>query len=164
MINKTFPITEKLLSHILSAMQTMLDLLNRESENLVLRSDPHALSNIVSNKRELVSLLEDYTKQLDQILATEKLSANHQGIYQYLEKAQSAGINIGDTRSCWSSITALSKKCRSLNEQNSASIDLLSRHTQRAIQLLKGKSQQSATYGADGNTKSQVFSHTMISV
>ena len=164
MIEKTYPITEKVLASTLSAVQKLFELLNKESENLVLKTDPVALSTIVAHKREVVTQLELFSDQLGQLLETEKLAADHAGIDQYLNIAQTAGINIGDSRICWSSITALSKKCRILNEQNGASIDLLSRHTQRAIQILKGKSQMANTYGPDGSARSEIFSHTLISV
>lgn len=164
MIEKTFPITEKILGSTLSSVQKLFELLNRESESLILKSDPATLSLIVANKKEVVVELELYSKQLGQVLATEKLAADHDGIQQYLNIAQSAGIHISDCRACWSNITALLKKCRTLNDQNGASIDLLSRHTQRAIQILKGKSQTTNTYGPDGSARSEMFSHTLISV
>jgi len=164
MIEKTFPITEKLLNSGFIAIQKLLELLNAESESLAQKTDPAILSGIAADKREVVAHLEQFSAQLGQILATENLSANHEGINHYLSKAQAVGIDIGDTRSCWANITALSKKCRTLNEQNGASIDLLSRHTKRALEILKGKSQLASTYGPDGSTRSELFSHTLISV
>ncbi len=164
MIEKTFPITENLLNNGFNATQKLLELLNSESENLGKQTDPNALLLIANNKRDVVSQLELFSKQLGQVLATEKLIANHEGINTYFTKAEAAGINIGESRTCWSNITALSKKCRMLNEQNGACIDLLSRNTQRALQILRGKSQLASTYGPDGSTRSELFSHTLISV
>jgi len=164
MIEKTFPITEKLLSNGLTATQKLLELLNTESDNLRQKIDPNALSIIAANKKEVVVQLEQFSKQLGQVLATEKLTVGHDGINSYLGKAQSVGINIENSRNCWANITALSKKCRALNEQNGAGIDLLSRHTQRSLQILRGKSQLASTYGPDGSTRSELFSHTLISV
>lgn len=164
MIEKTFPITEKLLDNGLKATQQLLELLNQEADYLRQKTDPLALSAIVANKREIIVQLEQFSKQLGQVLATEKLVANHDGIHDYLLKAQSAGISIDGSRNCWANITALLKKCRALNEQNGAGIDLLSRHTQRSLQILRGKSQLASTYGPDGSTRSELFSHTLISV
>jgi flagella synthesis protein FlgN len=164
MIEKTFPITEKLLSNGLNATQKLLELLNAESDNLRQNSDPNALSVIAADKRGVVVQLEQFSTQLGQVLATEKLAADHDGINSYLTKAQAAGISIGESRNCWTNITALLKKCRTLNEQNGAGIDLLSRHTQRSLQILRGKSQLASTYGPDGSTRSELFSHTLISV
>lgn len=164
MIEKTFPITENLLNNGLNASQKLLELLNSESENLGQSTDPTALLSIANNKRDVVSQLEVFSKQLGQVLATEKLIANHEGVNAYLGKAEAAGINIGKSKTCWANITAISKKCRIINEQNGACIELLSRNTQRALQILKGKSQLASTYGPDGSTRSELFSNTLISV
>ena len=164
MIQQTFPITENVLSNGLKASQQLLDLLNAESENLAHSTDPHALTAIADSKKAVVSELELFTQQLTQLLATEQLTVNHQGITRYLGKAQAAGLNINHSHSCWINITAISQKCRTLNEQNGACIALLSRHTQRALQILRGKPQTGNTYGADGATRSELFSRTLISV
>lgn len=164
MIEKTFPITEKLLNNGLIATQKLLELLNAESDILGQKIDPSSLSLIAANKKDVVIQLEQFSSQLGQVLATEKLVANHDGISNYLSKARTAGISITDSERCWANITALSKKCRTLNEQNGAGIDLLSRHSQRSLQILRGKSQLTTTYGPDGSTRSELFSHTLISV
>jgi flagella synthesis protein FlgN len=164
MIEKTFPIAEKLLNNGLMAAQRLLELLHGEADILSKKVDPEALTLMVAKKKEVVVLLEEFSKQLGQVLATEKLTADHSGIEQYLLKAQLAGINIGESRGSWANITALSKKCRTLNEQNGAGIELLSRHTQRALQIVKGKSPQVSTYGRDGAARSEQFSHRLISV
>lgn len=164
MIEKTFPITESLLSNGLKTSQQLLDLLNSESESLAQKTDPALLSLIASNKKAVVDQLELFSKQLGQILATERLAVGHDGVQLYLSKAQAAGMQTGYSRTCWANITAVSKKCRTINEQNGASIELLSRHTERAIQILKGKSQLTSTYGPDGSTRSELFSRTLVSV
>lgn len=164
MIEKTFPITEKLLSNGLKSTQKLLELLNTEYEQLKQKTDAVSLANLATRKREMVTQLEQFSKQLGQVLATEQLTLNQDGVFIYLSKAQSVGINITQSSRSWLDITALSKKCRSLNEQNGASIDLLSRHTQRSLHVLRGKSQLTNTYGPDGSTRSELFSHTLVSV
>lgn len=164
MIEKTFPITEKLLSNGLKSAQKLLELLNAEYEQLQQKADTVSLTTLATQKRDMVSQLEQFSKQLGQVLATEQLHMNQEGVFSYLSKAQSAGINIAGSSKVWIDITALSKKCRSLNEQNGASIDLLSRHTQRSLLILRGKSPLTNTYGPDGSTRSELFSHTLISV
>lgn len=164
MIEKTFPITEKLLSSGLKSTQKLFDLLNHEYEQLKRKTDPGLLMATAGNKKEMVAQLEQFSKQLGQVLATEKLTISQDGIKSYFDKAQAMGIDIASGWQCWLDITELSRKCRSLNEQNGASIDLLSRHTQRSLQILRGKSQLTTTYGPDGTTRSVLFSHTLISV
>jgi flagella synthesis protein FlgN len=164
MIEKTYPITEKLLSNGLKLTLNLLELLKAECRQLKAKTDPALLSTLAESKKELVNQLEQFSKQLGQVLATEKLVVNQDGVLSYLAKAKAAGINISESSNSWMNITALSKTCRTLNEQNGASIDLLSRHAQRSLQILRGKTLLTSTYGPDGTTRSELFSHTLISV
>lgn len=164
MIEKTFPIAEKLLSNGLKLTQKLFELLNAEYEQLKAKGDPTTIASLAAHKKDVVAQLEQFAKQLAQVLATEKLLISQEGIQNYLAKAKASGINIGESHRCWLDIAALTKTCRTLNEKNGASIDLLSRHTQRTLQVLRGKSQLATTYGPDGSTRSELFSHTLISV
>lgn len=164
MIDKTFPITEKLLSNGLKSTQKLFELLQAEYEQLKTRTDPNALSDLAALKRNVVGQLEQFSKQLGQVLATEKLLVSQEGMQQYLATAKASGLNIAESQRSWQEIVTLSKNCRSLNEKNGASIDLLGRHTQRAMQILRGKPQLHTTYGPDGCTRSELFSHTLVSV
>ncbi len=164
MIEKTFPITEKLLANGLKTSQKLYELLHSESEQLKQYAEPNRLVSLAGSKKETVSQLEQFSKQLGQILATEKLLVSQEGIKNYLTKAKASGISVAETWRNWLAIADLAKKSRLLNEQNGASIDLLSRHTQRSLQILRGKSSLATTYGPDGSTRSELFSHTLISV
>ncbi|WP_446809880.1 flagella synthesis protein FlgN [Methylomonas sp. 2BW1-5-20] len=164
MIEKTYQITEKLLNNGLKATQNLHDLLSAEAVNLKQKADADAISALASHKKDLVAQLELFTKQLGQVLATEQLVVSNDGIKNYLVKAKAAGINISESWSCWNRIVRLSQTCRAINEQNGASIALLSRHTQRSLQILRGKSPLTATYGPDGVARNELFSHTLISV
>lgn len=164
MIEKTFPITEKLLNNALQNLEKLQELLNKEAEHLGKCTDPIVLSVIVEKKREQIINLEKFTDHLGQVLATENLLANQDGVKQYFNKAQVNGINTTASQQCWDTISERSKFCRQLNEQNGACIDLLNRHTQRAIQILKGKPQATHTYGPDGKSRDELFSRPLISV
>ncbi|MEY4720202.1 MAG: hypothetical protein RL563_2820 [Pseudomonadota bacterium] len=164
MIEKTFPITEKLLETGLRGTQKLFELLSHEHEQLKQGRNPDLLSALAQDKRDAVTQLEQFSKQFGQVLATEKLIMGVDGISHYFDKAKQAHFNIAHAWQTWLSITDLSKKCRLINEQNGASIALLSRHTQRSLQLLRGKSQLATTYGPDGSTRSELFSQTRISV
>jgi flagella synthesis protein FlgN len=164
MINKTYPITEKLLNNGLDLSRTLLDLLTKEADNLKQNADSTSISNIANNKKETVSQLEQFSKQLTQVLATEKLLLSPSGIADYFKKAETANLNTSTSTLLWKKIISISKKCRLLNEKNGASINLLAQHTQRALHILKGKSQQTTTYGPDGSTYSVRSSHSLVSV
>ena len=164
MIDKTFPIAEKLLANGVKLTEKLFELLHAEYEQLQRKTDPVAISVLANNKKETVLQLEQFTKQLGQVLATEKQPFNQEGIMGYMAKAKAANINIAGPLQHWLEIAELSQKCRALNEQNGASIDLLSRHTLRSLRVLRGQSQLASTYGPDGSTRSELFSHTLISV
>jgi len=164
MIKKTYPITEELLSKGLILSHKLFETLSQEAGNLKNKTAPETLSDLATNKKEIVSQLEQFSKQLSQLLATENLPLNQEGIKEYFQKARTSGLQVADALTQWQQITTISVKCRSLNEQNGASIDLLIRHNQRSLQILRGKSQLSATYGPDGSTKTEQFSHSLVSV
>lgn len=164
MIDKTYPITEKLLSNGLKLTQKLYELLTAEQAQLKQKTEPVVFSALAAQKKEVVLQLEQFTKHLAQVLATEKLTISQEGVICYLSKAKAANLNIAESSQYWLHITAISRKCRALNEQNGAGIDLLTRYTQRSLQVLRGKSQLATTYGPDGSTRSELFSHTLISV
>jgi flagella synthesis protein FlgN len=164
MINKTYPITEKLLKKGLLSSLKLLDLLTREADNLKKNADSTAISTIAANKKETVTQLDQFSKQLSQVLATEKLQMSPSGVSEYFKKAEEVKLNTSDSTNLWKEIIAISKQCRLLNEKNGASINLLAQHTQRSLQILKGKSQQATTYGPDGSTYSERLSHSLVSV
>ncbi len=164
MIEKTYPITEKLFANGLKLTQNLFELLKAEYQQLKQKTDPASIASLAERKKDIVTQLEQFSKQLGQVLATEKLLVNQEGVLGYLAKAKAAGINVAELSDSWLNITTLSKACQALNEQNGASIDLLSRHTQRSLHILRGKTQLTTTYGPDGSTRSELFSHTLISV
>lgn len=164
MITKTFPITEKLLKNGLNLSLKLLDLLTKEAENLKKNTDSATISNIAAYKKETVSQLDQFSKQMTQILATEKLQMSPVGVADYFQKANKEKLNTSGPTNLWQEIISISQQCRLLNERNGASINLLVQHTQRSLHILKGKSQQATTYGPDGSTYSERLSHSLVSV
>ncbi len=164
MINKTYPIAEKLLNTGLNLSSKLLNLLTTEAESLKQQTDSTVISNIAHNKKETVSQLDLFSKKMSQVLATEKLQMSPSGIEEYFKKAKSVNLNISRSTTLWQEILSISRQCKLLNEKNGASINLLAQHTHRSLQIIKGKSQQATTYGRDGSTYSERLSNTLISV
>lgn len=164
MIEKTFPITEKLLDTGISLNQQLYDLLTQEAEKLKDRRAPEHLTLLANNKKQIVAQLDQFAKQLAQILLTEQLSVNQTDIAQYFQIAQNAGLDVANAIEQWQAITKLGKNCQVLNEHNGAAIDLLLRHNHRSLQVLRGKSQFGATYGPDGTTRAASLSQSLVSV
>lgn len=164
MIQKTLPITGKLIINAIQITEQLLQKLNAEAGVLKVGKPALMIQEFANQKQELVSQLNRFSTQLSQILATEKLPQGIGGIKQYFILAKNAGLATDEITQQWSKLSSLSKKCRRLNEQNGASIELLSRHTERALHIIKGKPLVANTYGPDGTTKSDLYSRPLISV
>jgi len=164
MIEKTWPITEKLILNALHLTEQLYEQLTREADTL--KHPPHTelINDIATHKKQLVMQLEQFNTQCGQILATEKLPNNQEGIKTYFQRAENSGLRAVESINNWAQIQFICAECRTLNEQNGAGIELLAYHTKRSLHILKGKSLLSSTYGPDGTAQSDPFTHTLISV
>jgi flagella synthesis protein FlgN len=164
MIKKTYPITEQLILNALQLAQQLHQELNREADALKNTQQAELINNIAANKKQLVVQLEQFNTQITQVLATEQLPNNQESIKEYFNRAKAAGLITAESVDNWAQLMIVCAECRNLNEQNGAGIDLLSRHTKRSLDILKGKPAVATTYGSDGSTQSERHSHTLISV
>lgn len=164
MIEKTYPITEKLILNALQLAQQLRQELDREADAIKKTQQAELINNIAANKKQLAAQLEQFSTQLTQVLATEKLPNNQESVSEYFKRAETAGLLTAESMDNWAQLMLVCTECRSLNDQNGASIDLLSRHSKRSLDILKGKSELTNTYGSDGSTQSDRHSHTLISV
>lgn len=164
MIKQTYPITEKLILNALQLAQQLHQELNLEADALKKTQQAELINNIAANKKQLAVQLEQFNTQLSQVLATEKLPNNQESIKEYFKRAETAGLLTSESIGNWAQLMLVCAECRSLNEQNGAGIDLLSRHTKRSMDILKGKPEFANTYGADGSTQSDRYTRTLISV
>lgn len=164
MIEKTYPITEQLILNALQLAQQLRQELSIESGALKKTHQAELINNIAANKKQLVAQLEQFNAQLTQVLATEKLPNDQDSIKEYFRRAETAGLFTAESVGNWTQLMLICAECRNLNEQNGAGIDLLSRHTKRSLDILKGKPEVANTYGSDGSTQSDRYSRTLISV
>jgi len=164
MIKQTYPITEQLILNALQLAQQLYHELNREADALKDLHQAELISSIAANKKQLVMQLEQFNTQIAQILATEKLPNDQDSIKEYFNRAETAGLSTAESVGNWTQLMLVCAKCRNLNEQNGAGIDLLSRHTKRSLDILKGKPEFANTYGSDGSAQSDRYSRPLISV
>lgn len=164
MIEKTYPITEQLIFNALQLAQQLHLELKQEADALKQTTQADLINNIAANKKQLVAQLEQFNTQLTQVLATEKLSNDQDSVKEYFKRAESAGLLPAASINNWAQLMLVCAECKSLNEQNGASINLLSRHTKRSLDILKGKPESTNTYGSDGSTQSDRYSRPLISV
>lgn len=164
MIKQTYPITEQLILNALQLAQQLYQELNREADALKNLHQAELISSIATNKKQLVVQLEQFNTQIAQVLATEKLPNDQGSIKEYFNRAETAGLSTAESAGNWTQLMLVCAECRNLNEQNGAGIDLLSRHTKRSLDILKGKPEFANTYGSDGSAQSDRYSRTLISV
>lgn len=164
MIDKTFPIVEQLIDSGLQLSENLNQLLRQETDTLKQISVAAELNDITRKKQQLIDGLNLFSNHLGQILTTEQLPNNRLGIETYLARANDAGQASSQATKNWHRMAQLTHDNQSLNDQNGASIDLLLKRTQQSLNILKGTSQTSHTYGPDGSTKSDTASATIISV
>lgn len=164
MIEKTFPLTEQLLTQGFQLTQQLYQQLKEEEALLKIAKSIEKVSVIAAQKQGIVTQLNQFTKQLEKILNTQQLSAASEDMLRYIEIAKDAGFDIVETQRTWLKLLELSKKCRELNERNGACLTLLARHTQRSLNILKGKTNTVNTYSQDGSTETDLSTHALISV
>jgi flagella synthesis protein FlgN len=161
MIEKTWLAAEKLLLNILITTKQLHQQLVQETGILKTGLPPELIDQCTARKKQLVNQLEELHSQVSQLLASAQLPNNQDGINRYLQQAEAAAFPVAETLANWKQIQQLCAECKTLNEQNGASIELLSLHAKRSLDILKGKSQAANTYGRDGVTQSDALTHTL---
>ena len=164
MIEHTFPIAEQLIANASQLAQRLYQQLTQEAESLVRTPQASFINFVASNKRELVTQLDMFNRQLEQILAAEQLPHSPEGVDAYFQLASIAGLSVDEVQSNWQKLINLCSDCKRLNEQNGASIDILARNTKRTLHILKGKSEIPTSYGPDGTIVSDFNNGTLVSV
>lgn len=164
MIEHTFPIAEQLVANALQLAQRLYQQLSQESESLIRTPQASFLSTVANNKRELVTQLDLFNKQLEQILTAEQLPYSSDGVNAYFQLVEISGVSANALKTNWGKLIQLCNDCKHLNEQNGASIDILARNNQRTLHILKGKSENITSYGRDGAVISDFQNNTFVSV
>ena len=164
MIEHTFPIAEQLIFNALQLTQRLHQQLNQEAEGLVRTPQSGFINTVANNKRDLVTQLDLFNKQLEQILAAEQLPHSQHGVNSYFQMATIANLSCDTIKKNWEAMMDLCTACKHLNEQNGASIDILARSNKRTLHIIKGKSEVVTSYGRDGSTISELQNSTFVSV
>lgn len=161
MIENTWATAEKLILNTLILTKQLHQQLAQEADILKTGQQPELIDQSTIQKKQLINQLESLHSQFSQLLASEHLPNNQEGIQLYLQRAETAALSTKETLANWRQIQQLCAECKSLNEQNGASIELLSLHAKRSLDILKGKSQAANIYGRNGVTQSDALTHTL---
>ncbi|MDT8406782.1 MAG: flagellar protein FlgN [Methylococcales bacterium] len=163
MIDKTFPLTERLFKQLLADSTAFLGELKQEQALLKPPVDTAKLDLVIQQKNQSLSQLNTGFGRLQQVLASERLSYNLESVASYLSKAAAAGFDTAQALELWQQIVRLSEQSQRLNDQNGIRIEALLRHNKQALSILKGQAGTAHSYGRDGATQNIPQSHTHFS-
>jgi flagellar biosynthesis protein FlgN len=161
MTKETWLVAESLVLNILLLAKQLHQQLSQEAEILKSSPQPANLDSVTDNKKQLVSRLEELNLQLSQVLAAEKLPNDQHGMNAFFQKAAMAGLLTPEMVNNWQHTQLICTECKMLNEHNGASIDLLSQHAKRSLDILKGKPHGTNIYGRDGVSQRDRLDHTL---
>lgn len=153
--------TEQLVADILVLAKQLHQQLAQEADILKSALQPGDLDRCTAHKTQLLGQLEGLNRQFSEILARAGLPDDQSGINAYFQRAAADGLAAADTVARWREIQQTCTQCRSLNESNGASIDVLSQHAKRSLDILKGKNGGAIAYGRDGAPKNDPLTHTL---
>ncbi len=162
--------TEKDSQNFKGLLQSILNLnqqLNQSllEESLVLKQSlsAEALDTIASQKTLLVVKLDQSTKALTRLIPEASISNIGLDIIRHIESLAINKAIQDELKTCWLSVEQIMSNNQGLNEQNGATIELLSRHQRRRLQILSGQTPTTQTYGPDGSSRYGLSSKSLAS-
>lgn len=153
----------EILRHTLDEVSILHDLLLQESQALAGRQVDE-ISSLAEKKQESVNRIQHQTNLQNSFFESKQIPAGETGFNRYLEQFGEEDPHLLELRTCRENITSRLEQCKVLNERNGACIELMNRHTRRAIDILRKQGNQPCTYGPDGNTRQISVSRARISV
>jgi len=139
------PVASRLQEEV-GVLKAFVDLLQKEQRVLV-SGDPEVLLPLSVEKNTLASRLAAFANQRTLALAAAGLTANREGMEQWLKK-QPAG-----TSRLWQEFVSLAEEARSLNDLNGKLITEKLSHNHQALSTLTAASEHAAIYGPDGQAR-----------
>ncbi len=130
----------------LTEVNILRDLLQQESQAL---SD-----RLVDQIESVAEKKQESTIRIDQLV-------NVQRFFEQFDENDSA---FNELRTYQEKIIKTLETCKALNERNGARVEIMSRYTRRAIDILRNPGNQQCTYGPDGSTQKITISRTRASV
>jgi len=149
--------------NLLRAIKTLNKLLLRETDALDTKSST-SLETIAGDKEQIIERINNLTHQQNEFLGKFNLSGHKEGLATYLEQATKNDPKLAKLRIYWSKVTVALEQCQQLNQQNGARIELLNRHTERSLDILRGQSHLPYTYGPTGEKQKERTNQSAISV
>ena len=132
----------------LVSLREFVVILQNEQDALTL-GDAERLNLLLADKTRLATRLAACANERTRLLASLALSADRDGMKQWLSRPQSDAPNLGKT---WEEILTQATRAQELNANNGILIASRLQHNQQALNALLAASNQAALYGPDGQT------------
>jgi flagellar biosynthesis protein FlgN len=149
--------------HTLNELNTLLNLLQLENQALVDRHVDH-IKSVAEKKQRSVTRIDHLTSVQSQLLKIDQHASLETGLKRLFEQFDANDSAFYELKSYQEEIRRSLAACKVLNERNGVHVAIMSRHTSRAIDLLRNPGNQPCTYGPDGNTQKISISNSRISV
>jgi flagella synthesis protein FlgN len=148
-----------LISEILKLTRLMSKLLSKESTTLK-ENRPETLNELIEHKKQVAQSLNVKTHQLDHFLISSGFKGGKEGITAWLQTVPSSN----PIHSTWSKMKVATEACAKQNEINGATIRVMQQHARRSLDILRGRHQSDSFYGADGYSKKENRSNSILTV
>ncbi len=148
-----------LLNRLNRQASSLSAILTKEAETLT-DGAPKELEKITASKQQIVQKLDLHYQQLDHFLKSCSLPYGKEGITRLLKQIPPSHQLHGD----WLKLRALTKSCARQNEINGTSVRVMQQHAKRSLDILRGRHQSETFYGADGYTKRESYSTSILTV
>lgn len=153
----------EILRSTLEEISSLHNLLQQESQALSNgRSDE--IESIAQYKHESVLRIDDLAKLQNHFLESKQLPGGEKGLDRFLVNFSNDDPNVNEIQDYRKKINQNLVHCKALNDRNGASIELLNRHTLRAIDILRNRTHHPYTYGPDGSRQQSQISRARVSV
>ncbi|MGH8549236.1 MAG: flagella synthesis protein FlgN [Methylococcales bacterium] len=153
----------EILRRTLDEISILHDLLLQESQALTGRLVDE-IDSVAKQKQGSVNRIQHQTNLQNSFFESKQFPGRETGLNRYLEQFGDEDPDLLELRTYPEKIQSCVQQCKALNERNGARIELMNRHTRRAIDLLRNQGHQPDTYGPDGNTRQNPVSRARISV
>ena len=150
---------QPLLQEISSYLQQLLLALNKEHQALS-DNDLKSVQTIAEEKILLMEHLDDLNKERRSLLEDAGLDITSTGIEDFFLNSNSP--RAPQMKALWGEISNLSRQCDKQNNINGIVIEANRRHTENALSILQGKSQNTELYSKKGASIKASHNQTLL--
>ena len=132
------------------AMGRLRHILDRETTLLTSGKNMEELSQLVSQKDQLIEELKTLTSERERLFSPPGTDSASADLESFLKESENSHTLLP----LWQQLLSLTATCHEVNQMNGAIIKLNGQHIRQAIRLLRSESPVDLNYDAKGGTTS----------